>query len=105
MSSLDRTWDDALDDVELGLGRAEGLVRAGTLDDLADVLGTRPAVTTAFPARLASRAAAALERTRALEAVVAARLEEAALALGADHHRARPATPSRLAPAYVDARA
>lgn len=105
MSSLDRTWDDVLDDVDAGLGRAELLVRAGTLDDLVDVLGTRPTVASAFPARLASRAAAALERTRALEAVVAAHLEEAATALGADHHRTRTHAASRLAPAYVDARA
>ncbi len=105
MSTMDRTWDDVLDEVDAGLGRAELLVRAGTLDDLVDVLGTRPAVSAAFPARLASRAAAALERTRALEAVVAAHLEDAALALGADHHRTRTAPSSRLAPAYVDARA
>lgn len=105
MSSIDHTWDDALDGVEAGLARAEGLVRAGTLDELTDVLGDRPATTGPLPARLAPRATAALERTRALEAVVAARLADAARAIEADLHRQRPAARTRQSAAYVDARA
>ncbi|MBM6401470.1 hypothetical protein [Phycicoccus sonneratiae] len=105
MSSLDRDWDDALDAVEAGLERAEGLVRAGTLDDLVDVLGTRPTVGSPLPSRLGPRATAALQRTRALEAVVAARLADSARALEADLHGRRPAAAVAQLPVYVDARA
>ncbi|MGG5259652.1 hypothetical protein [Phycicoccus avicenniae] len=105
MSIATTSWDDALDAVELGLDRAESLARAGTLDDLVDVLGTRPEVGSPFPARLASRAQAALERTRALEEVVLAGLEVTTRALGADHLRAPAGAPVRHTPAYVDARA
>lgn len=105
MSIVTTSWDAALDAVELGLDRAEALARAGTLDDLVDVLGTRPEVGAPFPARLAPRAAAALERTRALEEVVLAGLEVTTRALGADHLRAHTPATSAHAPAYVDARA
>ncbi|QIM21936.1 flagellar protein FliS [Phycicoccus sp. HDW14] len=59
----------------------------------------------AAPGAPGPRATAALERTRALEAVVAARLADAARAIEADLHRQRPAARTRQSAAYVDARA